>query len=174
MNGMDFFDGEEKSNLVHYEGKLGVFNYDPMEFEIKASDEFEYLHYHGNGKSVDLPDGCINTSYIFSDCILSEGFSFGDHFDTSNVTIMDKMFRNCIVPAGFSLGEHFDTSKVTDMEWMFENCRLPKGFPLGEHFDISKVRRKRSMFRGCTYYGVDVHEFFCTPNSTEIISRLKK
>lgn len=31
---MNLFDSENKSNLVHYKGKLGDFWYDPKEFEI--------------------------------------------------------------------------------------------------------------------------------------------
>ena len=61
---MDLFISEEeekKRNLIHYEGELGVFDYDPIEFRLEKLDDCDYLHYHGNGKSVDLPDGCINT-----------------------------------------------------------------------------------------------------------------
>lgn len=157
MKEMDSFGG---NNLVHYEGILGVFDYDPEEFEVRKIWYHEYLHYHGNGKSVDLPEGCTDTSYMFSECKLPEGFSLGENFNTGKVTYMEHMFSCCKLPKGFSLGEHFDTSKVTDMEWMFGNCRLPKGFSLGEHFNTSKVRRMKNMFQGCTYYGVGIYEFF--------------
>ena len=33
MNGMNFFDADEK--LIHYEGELGIFDYDPEEFEVR-------------------------------------------------------------------------------------------------------------------------------------------
>lgn len=78
MNGMKFFNDK---NLVHYEGELGVFDYDPREFEIKEFyDGTKCLRYCGNGKSVDLPDGCIDTSCMFSDCKLPEGFSLSGYF----------------------------------------------------------------------------------------------
>ena len=92
------------NNLVHYEGILGVFDYDPEEFEVRKIWYHEYLHYHGNGKSVDLPEGCTDTSYMFSECKLPEGFSLGEHFDTSKVVDMYGMFKNCKLPEGFSLG----------------------------------------------------------------------
>ena len=132
MNGMNFFDGEKKSNLVHYEGELGVFDYDPREFKIEEFyDGKKRLRYCGNGKSVDLPDGCVATRFMFFCCKLPKDFSLGEHFDTSNVTDMSGMFDNCRLPDGFSLGEHFDTSYVTDMSGMFKNCKLPEGFSLG-------------------------------------------
>lgn len=161
------------NNLVHYEGILGVFDYDPEEFEVRKIWYHEYLHYHGNGKSVDLPEGCTDTSYMFSECKLPEGFSLGEHFDTSNVTYMEHMFSCCKLPKGFSLGDHFDTSNVTDMCTMFYNCVMPKGFNLGEQFSTDGVVSMQHIFDGCTYYGVDVHEFFQTQNDEEIISRLK-
>ena len=138
MNEMSLFISEEeekKRNLVHYEGELGVFDYDPREFRIERLDDFDYLHYHGSGKSIDLPDGCINTRYMFSYCGLPKGFTLGEHFNTSKVTCMESMFLRCNLKEGFSLGECFDTSNVTNMENMFQECVLPRAFSLGEHFD---------------------------------------
>ena len=89
MKEMDSFGG---NNLVHYEGILGVFDYDPEEFEVRKIWYHEYLHYHGNGKSVDLPEGCTDTSYMFSECKLPEGFSLGENFNTGKVTYMEHMF----------------------------------------------------------------------------------
>lgn len=152
MNEMSLFISEEeekKRNLIHYEGELGVFDYDPREFDILGEPPFDNLHYCGNGKSVDLPDGCIKTNYMFLGCKLPNGFSLGEHFDTSNVTEMYNMFSNCELPDGFSLGEHFDTSNVTDMSYMFNGCSLPDDFYLGEHFDTSNVTVMARMFKDC-------------------------
>ena len=149
MDIMDLFISEEeekKRNLIHYEGELGVFDYDPREFRIERLDDFDYLHYHGFGKSVDLPDGCINTRYMFYDCELPESFTLGKRFDTSNVTSMEHMFFNCNLPEGFSLGESFDTSNVTNMDGMFLGCELAEDFTLGGKFDTSKVTAMCSMF----------------------------
>ena len=145
MNEMSLFISEEeekKRNLVHYEGELGVFDYDPREFRIERLDDFDYLHYHGSGKSIDLPDGCINTRYMFSYCGLPKGFTLGEHFNTSKVTCMESMFLRCNLKEGFSLGECFDTSNVTNMENMFQECVLPRAFSLGEHLETSNVTDK--------------------------------
>ena len=93
MNGMNFFDDEQKSNLVHYEGELGVFDYDPREFEIAFFCGEEYLHYCGNGKSVNLPDGCINTRNMFRECHLPVGFSLG----ISLILVELQVWRLCLV-----------------------------------------------------------------------------
>ena len=148
MNGMNFFDGEKKSNLVHYEGELGIFDYDPKEFKVeKFNDGTECLHYCGKGNSVDLPDGCIDTRYMFCRRRLPEGFSLGEHFDTSKVTDMYGMFSYCKLPEGFSLGKHFNTSSVTDAKFMFDNCK---------------------------YNGIDAYDYFETENDIEIINKLRE
>ena len=112
--------------IKHYEGELGTFDYDDEEFEIYDGMFKPHLHYIGKGKSVDLPNGCINTSYMFSNCKLPEGFTLGDNFDTSNVVDMSFMFYNCILPEGFTLGDKFDTSNVINTNGMFSNCIFPE------------------------------------------------
>ena len=172
MNEMSLFISEEeekKRNLVHYEGELGVFDYDPREFRIERLDDFDYLHYHGSGKSIDLPDGCINTRYMFSYCGLPKGFTLGEHFNTSKVTCMESMFLRCNLKEGFSLGECFDTSNVTNMENMFQECVLPRAFSLGEHFDTSNVTDMCCMFESCGLpEGFSLGECFDTSRVTDM------
>lgn len=98
MEEMNMFDD---NRLIHYEGELGVFDYDPEEFEIIKLHEKECLHYCGNGKSINLPEGCTNTRYMFYERSLPEGFSLGNKFDTSNVRSMSSMFMQCKMPEGF-------------------------------------------------------------------------
>lgn len=118
-------------NLIHYKGELGIFDYDPKEFEVKLSPGGgDYLHYCGKGKPVNLPEGCTNTRYMFSCCKSPVGFSLGLDFDTSRVTDMEHMFYNCKMSEGFTLEELFDTSNVTNMEGMFNRCSLPQIFLL--------------------------------------------
>ena len=131
--------------IKHYEGYLGTFDYDDEEFEI-----YGYIRYIGKGLSVDLPKGCINTSYMFMGSILPEGFHLGD-FDTSNVRYMDGMFAKCILPEGFTLGDKFDTSNVKDISNMFYECKIPKGFSLGDKFNTSKVEDMYGMFSHCAF-----------------------
>lgn len=145
---MDRMNVFNDNNLVHYEGELGIFDYDPEEFKVeKFNDGTECLHYCGKGNSVDLPDGCIDTRYMFCQRRLPEGFSLGEHFDTSKVTDMYGMFSYCKLPEGFSLGKHFNTSSVTDMKFMFDNCK---------------------------YNGIDAYDYFETESDIEIINKLRE
>lgn len=142
------FTETEEKNLICYKGELGEFDYDLEEFELIKGDP-DYLHYKGKGLTVNLPDGCINTNHMFSDCCLPEGFMLGDKFDTSRVMDMSGMFAGCQLSSGFTLGNKFDTSSVTDMKSMFDCCQLPEDFTLGNKFDTSSVMDMRRMFVGC-------------------------
>lgn len=199
MNRMNLFDADEK--LIHYEGELGIFDYDPEEFEVRYFFGEMYLHYCGMGKFVNLPKGCVSTRLMFNECILPAGFSLGPNFDTSEVTNMVYMFKDCELPAGFSfgdrfntskvinmrtmfyrcsmpeglsLGENFDTSSVTDMYAMFAFCKMPKNFTLGDKFEIYNARRLDDMFRECTYGGFDIVDYLGGRDEADIVSKLCK
>lgn len=166
------------SKLKHYEGKLGIFDYDSEQFEIKIIEDIEALCYIGNGGSIDLPKGCIDTSFMFYEhrslfegthlrnfdttdvvrmnymfaygCRLPAGFNLGDNFDTSNVKEMQGMFENCIMCNDFSLGDKFDTKNVINVDYMFNHCSIGNNFSLGSKFDISKAQNKKNIFYGCS------------------------
>lgn len=129
---------ETQNGLIHYEGELGVFDYNPEEFEINRYFT-SYLHYCGTGNSVNLPKGCTNTRYMFYECELPVGFHLGEDFDTSEVTDMSFMFYGCKFPDGFTLGRHFNTINVKFMTSMFDTCKFPEGFTLGNNFNTIKV-----------------------------------
>lgn len=159
MESMNLFENDSaapKDNLIHYQGELGDFWYDPREFEVLIHEimEFEYLHYVGNSGAVDLPKGCINTRFMFRECILPDGTTLGNDFDTSEVIDMQGMFAECEIPAGFFLGDKFDTSNVTNMRAMFYKCNLPEDFSLGHKFDTSKVTDMYRMFEECNLPGL--------------------
>ena len=141
-----------EKRLIHYEGELGVFDYDPNEFDIAYTTRecMEYLRYCGTGPSVDLPDGCISTRYMFARQKLRFGFTLGDGFNTSKVKDMRGMFEKCVLREGFSLGKNFDTSNVTDMGAMFYRCKFFSDFSLGDKFDTSNVKNMSGMFNLCT------------------------
>ena len=160
MESMNLFEkgsAAPKANLIHYQGELGDFWYDPKEFEVHNNHAFDiiekpwygdFLHYVGHDLSVSLPEGCTSTRGMFYECKLPKGFHLSG-FDTSNVKDMSAMFRGCKFPAGFSLGDKFDTSNVEDMCAMFYDCKFPSGFTLGGKFDTSNVEDMRYMFAQC-------------------------
>ena len=137
--------------IKHHESKkLGTFDYDNEEFEIvELNDGISYIHYIGKGGSVNLPKGCINTSYMFAFCDLPKRFTLSNDFDTSEVEYMTSMFAYTPLPENFSLGDKFDTSKVKYMDEMFFNSEVSEKFTLGDKFDISNVEDMCGMFRNC-------------------------
>lgn len=151
--------------LVHYQGELGDFWYDPNEFSIGQIGS-DMLHYEGNGNSVSLPKGCINTRHMFEVCVcvLPEGFQLID-FNTSDVINMSHMFYGCKLSKGFSLGDKFDTSNVTDMAGMFAKAKLPEGFILGDKFTFGTAINLSNMFY-CVEFpkGFSLNDFTFTAN----------
>lgn len=155
---------ETQDGLMHYEGELGVFDYNPEEFEINRYFT-SYLHYCGTGNSVNLPKGCKNTRYMFYECELPAGFHLGEDFDTSEVTDMSFMFYGCKFPEGFTLGRYFNTINVKFMTSMFDTCEFPEGFTLGNNFNTIKVTDMGSMFRRCKFpEGFTLGRYFNTIN----------
>ena len=155
---------ETQDGLMHYEGELGVFDYNPEEFEINRYFT-SYLHYCGTGNSVNLPKGCKNTRYMFYECELPAGFHLGEDFDTSEVTDMSFMFYGCKFPEGFTLGRYFNTINVRFMSRMFSACRFHENFSLGEKFDTSNVIDMENMFTSCVFpKGFRFGEHFKTNN----------
>ena len=110
---------------------------------------------------------------MFCGCKLPDGFSFGGHFDTSNVTSMEHMFYECKLSNGFTLGKNFDISNVRRMRGMFRDCDMPDNFYLGENFDISNVWHMEDMFIDCRYGGASIYDYFNTESDGEIIEKLK-
>lgn len=141
------------SPLRYHESEdLGAFIYNTDMYRVAniGIDGYYHLHYNPKFKgTIELPEGCINTSCMFYRCELPEGFTLVDKFNTSNVINMSLMFRKCKLPKGFTLGDKFDTGSVTDMSEMFHECELPESFSLGDKFDTSNVAYMSSMFRKC-------------------------
>ena len=75
-------------------------------------------------KSLDLSSwdasNFTSMSNLFYYCSSLTSITFGDNFNTSNVTDMSGMFGACGV-SSLDLS-NFDTSKVTDMSRMFDGC----------------------------------------------------
>lgn len=174
--------GERNSDdLIHYQGELGDFWYDPKEFKVRQTatvpseregysrnEEHDFLCYVGKGNSVSLPKGCINMRHMFHGCELPEGFKLVD-FDTSNVISMEAMFCDCILPEGLSLGDKFDTSNVKRMDSMFAECSLKGNIFVGDKFDTSNVKNMDHMFMDSDAAAVIIGDKFNTSNVTVVI-----
>lgn len=141
---------EETEVLVHYEGGVGTFDYNPKLWKIK---EFEggrgVLKYIGPVNCpIDLPKGVTSTAFMFDSIIFEEGAYLRD-FDTSEVTTMAYMFARAELCPGFTLGANFDTSNVKHMAGMFESAVLNDDFSLGDKFDTSKCESFNNWMTSC-------------------------
>ena len=84
-------------------------------------------------------------SYMFNICGGLKTLTFGDNWDTSNVTDMTSMFAGCWELASLDLSS-FETSKVTNMNNMFYDCESLTSLTLGNGWDTSKVTDMSFMF----------------------------
>ena len=135
--------------IRHYKGKLGEFDYNDEDFEIccynfwdeeQTKEEHIFFKKSSNKIILDLPKGCIDTSYMFFGFNnFPSNFTLGGNFDTRCVKRMDFMFYEAELPEGFSLGYNFDTSNVESMENIFNFTRFPESFILCEKFNIENV-----------------------------------
>ena len=77
-----------------------------------------------------------------------QAITFGDSWDTSQVTDMSWMFSFCSRLTNLDLSS-FDTSQVTTMSSMFSSCSSLTNLDLSS-FDTSQVTTMSSMFSSCS------------------------
>lgn len=170
---------EEVVELVHYDGTLGVFDYNPKLWKIKSFDKGRgVLKYIGPvNVPIDLPKGVNSTAFMFDSIIFEEGaylrdfdtslvenmsymfcraelckgFTLGDKFYTGHVKYMAGMFESTVLNEDFSLGEHFDTSNVLSFNHWMNKCSMNKGFTLGKHFHTGAATQANGMFMDCRF-----------------------
>jgi len=84
--------------------------------------------------------------------------TFGDNFNTCNVTTMYRMFYRCSGLTSLDVSS-FNTSKVTNMSDMFNSCQALTSLDLTK-FITSEVTNMSSMFRDCrALSSLDVSSF---------------
>lgn len=97
-------------------------------------------------------------SYMFYYCGNLKTLTFGEQFDTSNVTNMTEMFSANPALEQLDLTK-FNTSKVTSLQNMFYACRALKSLNLSS-FDTSKVTTMQGLFVDCQgLESVDISSF---------------
>lgn len=88
-----------------------------------------------------------NSSSLFYDFQNLEVINGLEHFDTTGVTRMHKMFFNCTGLKSLDLST-FKTNNVTTMNEMFYNCSSLEYLDVSS-FDTSKVTKIAAMFYNC-------------------------
>ena len=89
-----------------------------------------------------------NSSYLFRNFTALTEITFGDNFDTSNVTNMQSMFNNCSGLTTLDVSE-WDTGNVTTMIQMFTGCSSLTTLDIS-NWNTSKVTNMSFMFTRCS------------------------
>lgn len=92
---------ETQNGLIHYEGELGVFDYNPEEFEINRYFT-SYLHYCGTGNSVNLPK-VVQTHGI---CFMSVNFQLVFIWGKILTLVKSRICLLCFMGANFQTDLH--------------------------------------------------------------------
>lgn len=123
-----------------------------LNFNRENVTDMSYMFYGCTAlESIELN---INTSKVetmnslFGECSALKSITFGDNFNTANVTDMGNMFMYCRSIETLDLST-LNTSSVTDMSQMFTGCYNLKKITFGGAFTTSKVTNMHSMFRDC-------------------------
>ena len=119
--------------MIHYEGELGVFDYDDKEFEItdyyNEAYQGQHLHYIGHepdGSRIKIPDGIKNGYLLFGGCeSLKEAPAIPKGIESCSCMFFDctSLEKPPIIP-----------ESVSDCSYMFFNCtslKLPPVIPEG-------------------------------------------
>ena len=125
-----------------------------------VADETDSSKYHlyigGDGGIIANKD----SSYLFRNFTNLQTITFGDNFDTSNVTDMSSMFQSCSSLTELDVS-NFDTSNVTSMSQMFDNCSSLTQLALC-NWNTTNVTNMKYMFRGTS----NVNSIYVGPNWT--------
>ena len=140
----------KKPNLIHYKGKIGEFYYDPNIWEISCNHlRFKNRKVESLPKNLELPEGCIDISEMFSWCENLTDISPLENWNTSNVESMLSMFHYCENLTDISPLKNWNTSSVSNMSHMFHNCKSLTDISPLENWDTSNVTNMSEMFEYC-------------------------
>ena len=108
---------------------------------------------------------------MFSYCSKLQSITFGEGWNTSQVTNMKYMFKDCNKLTSLDLS-NFNTSNVTDMQYMFEDCNNLTSLDVS-NFNTSNVTNMQYMFEDCNNLtSLDVSNFNTSnvTNMTQMIN----
>ena len=112
-----------------------------------VADESDSTKYHlyigGDGGVIANKD----SDYLFQNFTNLQQITFGENFDTSNVTRMSHMFSSCSSLTSLDVS-NWNTSNVTYMRSMFNGCSSLTSLDVS-NWDTSKVTNMGTMFSGC-------------------------
>ena len=123
-----------------------------LNFDTENVTDMSYMFYGCTAlESIKLNIKTSNVetmNSLFGECSALKSITFGDNFNTANVTNMGNMFMYCRSIETLDLST-LNTSSVVDMSQMFTGCYNLRTITFGGAFTTSKVTNMHSMFRDC-------------------------
>lgn len=151
VSGNNFITGDNRTNMVHYEGVLGSFDYDANEFnlgywetEVNGNKiSVPVLHYVNDGATVNgfnktydgfldgehitIPEGIKSMDYMFADTGIRTMPEIPDSVESAHCAFMDckELYDGCKSAkndSGIYAGKLTSKSNLKDTSWMFAGC----------------------------------------------------
>ena len=158
--------------MKHYEGELGVFDYDETQFEIFIDRSIRYIGEETDGSKIMIPDGVVDLSYTFRNSklvtppripksvVYCNCTFYYSYFLTQAAKLPEgvletsNMYHSCqsLVNAGSI------PSTVTNCDEMFSGCTKLKE---GAIFDPVPECDRSYMYGNC-FNLVDIYDIECT------------
>ncbi len=95
---------------------------------------------------------------MFNNLANLESITFGNSFNTQNVTNMNSMFYTSKNLTSLDLSS-FNTTNVTNMNYMFYKCEALTSLTFDENFNTSNVQSMRGMFAYLNFASLDLSSF---------------
>lgn len=176
---VDFFD--QRTNMVHYEGVLGSFDYDANEFSLGYWEQdvngtkvrVPCLHYINDGaqeslggfsfngfldgEHIKIPEGLKSMDYMFADTGIITMPEIPDSVESAHCAFMDckQLVDGCDSAkkdSGINKGHLKTLSNLTDTSWMFAGCEdMVNYFPTMSESTVDA----RYMYAECSSLGWD-------------------
>ena len=155
INGVKALSNPDSSYMFSQKSALKGFDF--SYFDTSLSNNMGYMFYKSTGlTSVDvssfITDNVTNMDYMFGSDDKSYGMkltsiTFGENFNTSNVTSFFAMFRFCMSLPEVDISM-FDTSSAKDLSRLFDRCNSLMQIDVSG-FDTKTVENMSTMFQRC-------------------------
>ena len=164
--------------MKHYEGDLGIFDYDENVWTLFSNSLYTYLRPLRKELKdcvLELPKGCTNCILMFEGCTLNNVQLVG--FDRGDITDMSWMFRNCSI-VNMTVA-NLNLRSVKSVVSMFYGARIDRNAQVDMRtWDFSNVVKFTNMLNGVDlgrFLGLGNIDFkYCRDVEPELFGLSKK
>ena len=116
---------------------------------LENYEDITTINYSSIDSNVLMTNETFSLYGLFRGCTSLSSITFGDNFDTSNVSNMSYLFSGCTSLSKIDLST-FKTDSLEDMSYMFNNCANLSSITFGNNFTANYVYNMSHLFSGCT------------------------